>query len=100
MVATETPARPVSPLRRVLLELQLGTGLDDIAQHLGLARDEVEAMVEYWVRRGRLTLRRIDRTCPTGGCGACPAARGNAAECSGSSHDSPALLAISPNRSG
>jgi FeoC like transcriptional regulator len=46
-----------------------GTGLDEIARSLGLARDEVDAMVDYWERRGKLTVERL-RGCSSAGCSA------------------------------
>jgi hypothetical protein len=61
----------VSALRAVLaavLEARPGTGLDDIARRLELSRDEVEAMVDYWARRGVLSVQRL-RGCPGGACG-------------------------------
>lgn len=64
----------MSPLRQVLAEIVASPGersLNDIAQRLDLSRDEVEAMVEYWVSRGRLTVDQIGGGCPPGGCGGC-----------------------------
>ena len=60
----------MSLLRRVLAEVSAAHRLDDIAERLGLSRDEVDAMVEYWVRRGRLSLEEVGG-CPAGGCSGC-----------------------------
>jgi hypothetical protein len=102
----------VSPLRAVLAEVRAagpGRGLDEIAKSLGLARDEVDAMVEYWERRGKLTIERL-RGCPSGGCsakgaGGCAvdggAANGAAGCPVGAGGDGgPVLIAISPRRNG
>ena len=65
-------------------------------------------MVEYWERRGKLTIERL-RGCPSGGCSAkgaagCAvdgAASGTAGCPAGASGDGgPVLIAISPRRSG
>jgi hypothetical protein len=73
-----------------------GTGLAAIAQRLGLSRDEVGAIVDYWARRGELTveaLRGCSGGCP-GGCPArCPLAGGGPAACPG-----PALTVIGQRR--
>ena len=51
--------RRPSPLRAVLAAVRTassGTGLDEIARNLGLSRDEVDAMVDYWEQRGELAV--------------------------------------------
>jgi hypothetical protein len=56
----------VSALRAVLAAVtsaSAGTGLAEIARRLDLSVDEVGAMVDYWVRRGRLVVE------PLAGCG-------------------------------
>ncbi len=61
----------MSALRAVLAAVRAappGTGLDAVARQLDLSRDEVEAMVDYWVRRGELTVEPL-RSCSGGGCG-------------------------------
>jgi hypothetical protein len=111
----------VSQLRAVLaavLAAPPGTGLDRIAERLDLSRDEVEAMVDYWVRRGKLSVRRL-RGCSAGGCSpaggpgcrpgepgcrpgepdgaGCPtigSSRPTIGSAGGSAGDAPALLAI------
>lgn len=63
----------MSLLREVLARVRTaapGTGLDDIARGLGVTRDEVDAMVEYWVRRGELVVDELG-SCSSGGCGGC-----------------------------
>jgi hypothetical protein len=63
----------MSMLRQVLARVRAGppgTGLDDIARGLGVTRDEVDAMVEYWVRRGELVMDELS-SCASGGCGGC-----------------------------
>lgn len=71
----------MSTLRAVLAAVRAarpGTGLDDVARSLGLSRDEVDAMVDFWVRRGELTAEPL-RGCPSAGrCGARDGARGGA----------------------
>jgi hypothetical protein len=66
----------VSPLRAVLAELQAGE-VDPVrlARRLDLSRDEVEAMVDYWVRRERLSVRAVG--CPATGCAGCPVVQGS-----------------------
>lgn len=66
----------MSALRQVLTEIRSapgGTGLNDIARRVGVSRDELDAMVDYWVRRGRLSVEEIGGGCPAAGCGGCSA---------------------------
>ncbi|GGY16408.1 FeoC-like transcriptional regulator [Streptomyces xanthochromogenes] len=58
----------MSTLRQVLAAIEsaarTGAGLDSVARSLGLSRAEVDAMAEYWVRKGRLTREEIGGGCP------------------------------------
>ncbi|MGI5162462.1 FeoC-like transcriptional regulator [Microbispora sp. H10830] len=90
----------MSALRRVLEEITAargGVSLDDIARRLGLGRDEVDAMVEYWVRKGRLSSDDIAAACPSGGCGTCALGDDGKPGC-GTRRDGPVLLAITVRR--
>ncbi|MBT8225583.1 MAG: hypothetical protein HKP61_16575 [Dactylosporangium sp.] len=92
----------MSTLRAVLsavLTAAPGTGLDDIARGLELSRDEVDAMVGYWERRGELTVDRL-LGCSASGCGGCPVAPDRAWCRRPAGGDRPGLLAISPGRRG
>ncbi|MGC9665052.1 FeoC-like transcriptional regulator [Planosporangium sp. 12N6] len=87
---------PVSPLRQVLREIRSAgsVSLDDVARAVGVSRDEVDAMVDYWVRRGRLSVEEIGRGCPSGGCGGCPSGNDGAPGCGTPRSGGPVLLAI------
>jgi hypothetical protein len=91
-----------SPLRRVLAEVRAAadapTTLDGIATRVGVTRAEVESMIDYWARRGRLSVDQIGRGCPGSGCDACPSARSGAPACGSPATGGPVLLAISPTR--
>ncbi|GAB0102082.1 hypothetical protein JMUB6875_10490 [Nocardia sp. JMUB6875] len=82
-----------SPLRRVLAEITESRGdfsLDQIARRVGVSLDEAKAMVDYWVRKGRLSVEQIGSSCPSTGCGGC-------AQSSCPTGDKgPVLLAITP----
>ena len=72
MTVTAQTSAGAGSLRAVLDAVRTaapGTGLDEIARSLGLARDEVDAMVDYWERRGKLTVERL-RGCSSAGCSA------------------------------
>lgn len=89
----------MSTLRRVLAEITAargGTSLDEIARRLGLGRDEVDAMVGYWIRKGRLAAEDIAAACPGGGCGGCAFTRDGGPGCA----TGRTLLAITPRRPG
>lgn len=78
------------PLRQVLAEITAARGNVDlaaIARRVGVSRDEVDSMVAYWVRKGRLAVEEIGSGCPSGGCGGC-----SATACGGAR--GPVLLAI------
>jgi hypothetical protein len=68
----------VSVLRAVLAEIRTAADagevdLDSVAGRLGIGRDELDAMVDYWVGRGRLSLRELGcrvTDCPLGSCAA------------------------------
>lgn len=82
---------PQSPLRRILAEITAAQGdlnLDEIARRIGISRDEADAMIDYWVRKGRLSIERITSGCPGGGCGSC------ADSTCGTRATGPVLLAI------
>ncbi|MFE3192405.1 FeoC-like transcriptional regulator [Nocardia sp. NPDC059240] len=92
MSAPTTPTP--SPLRRVLAEITESRGefsLDQVARRVGVSRDEAQAMVDYWVRKGRLSVEQIGSGCPSTGCGGC-AQTGCSTGVKG-----PVLLAITPN---
>nr|WP_240943038.1 FeoC-like transcriptional regulator [Planosporangium thailandense] len=75
--------------------------LDEVARNVGVSRGEVDAMVDYWVRRGQLTVEEIGRGCPGGGCGSCPSGNGDAPGCGSPTTGGPVLLAITiPTRRG
>jgi hypothetical protein len=68
-------------LRQVLEELKTARGpvnMNDLARQLGVDRDVLESMIEFWVRKGRLqdddqALAAILETCTGGDCaGSCP----------------------------
>ncbi|MGH4028999.1 FeoC-like transcriptional regulator [Actinomycetota bacterium Odt1-20B] len=62
------------PLRQVLAEVRAARGSvrpADIAARVGLAPDEAEAMIDFWVRRGELTREEVGGGCPPAGCGGC-----------------------------
>lgn len=64
----------MSALRAVLAEVRGAsdpTTLDAIARRLQLGRDEVEAMVDYWVGRGQLAVVELATHCPANSCGGC-----------------------------
>ncbi|MBL1073561.1 hypothetical protein JK358_04070 [Nocardia sp. 2] len=84
----------MSPLRQVLAEITAARGgvrLDDVARRVGVSRAEVDSMVEYWVRRGRLSTEAIGSGCPSDGCGTCP----STGSC-GTAPVGPVLIAITP----
>jgi hypothetical protein len=86
-----------SPLRAVLAEVSGGraASLAEVARRVGVSRDEAAAMVEYWVRKGRLTADDLGAACPSGGCGSCSSGHGDRPGCGASSPaDRPVLLAI------
>jgi hypothetical protein len=65
----------VTALRAVLAEVLAGEAdLARLAGKLGIGADEVEAMVDYWVRRGRLAVQPLGPACPSRGCATCPVA--------------------------
>jgi hypothetical protein len=57
-----------------------GSTLDDVAEQLGLTRDDVAAMVDYWVRRGELTIDEVGG-CPPVGCAGCHFGRPGVGSC-------------------
>ncbi|MEN8652567.1 FeoC-like transcriptional regulator [Streptomyces sp. 21So2-11] len=63
----------MNPLRDVLAAVETapaGSTLAGIARDLGISRDEVEAIVEYWAGRGRLRVSAM-APCPPTGCSGC-----------------------------
>lgn len=69
----------MSVLRAVLVEIRAAVAdagevnLDEIAGRLEVGRDELDAMVDYWAARGRLSLRELGcrvTDCPLGSCAA------------------------------
>lgn len=94
-------AAPASPLRRILTEVRAGTAtsLTDLAERVGVSRDEASAMVDHWVRKGRLSIDDVGAACAAGGCGSCSSGNGDQPGCGASSPaDRPTLLAISFRR--
>ncbi len=90
-----------SPLRQVLAEVRAGTAtsLTELASRVGVSRDEVSAMVDHWVRKGRLSADDLGAACPSGGCGSCSSGHGDEPGCGAASpSDRPTLLAISFRR--
>lgn len=90
----------ISILRAVLTAVRTaapGTDLDDIARDLGLHRDELAAMIDYWVHRGELTLDTLGG-CPPAGCTGCPAGRGRTGCPQPSTPGGAHLIAIRPRR--
>ena len=86
-------------LRAVLAEIRAarggGVSLAEVAGRVGVSREEAEAMVEYWVRRGALDTTDIGRGCSSGGCGGCPsAARDGGPGCGTDGPSGPVLVAI------
>ncbi|MCN9243808.1 FeoC-like transcriptional regulator [Streptomyces sp. RY43-2] len=98
------PAPAPSPvgggaLRAVLAEIRAarggGVSLTEVAQRVGVSREEAEAMVEYWVQRGALATTDLGRGCASGGCGGCPsAARDGGPGCGTDGPSGPVLVAI------
>ncbi|MFE9537339.1 FeoC-like transcriptional regulator [Streptomyces sp. NPDC006691] len=90
----------MSLLREVLARIEsaarTGAGLDAVARSMGLSRSEVEAMAEYWVRKGRLTREEIGGGCPPSGCGGCPIANSGCG--TGGGRPAPLLVALRPRR--
>jgi FeoC like transcriptional regulator len=92
-----------SPLRQVLAEVRAGTAssLTQLAQNVGVSRDEASAMVDHWVRKGRLTVDDLGGACASGGCGSCSSGHGDQPGCGAASPaDRPTLLTISFRRDG
>ena len=88
----------MSALRQVLTEVSTGGGtLAQVAARVGVSSDEASAMVDYWVRKGRLTVDDLGNACPSGGCGSCGSGTpdGDAGCGSAGPSDRPVLLAIS-----
>jgi hypothetical protein len=94
----------LSALRQILKEISEargGVGIDDIARKVGVTRDEADAMVDYWVRKGRLSVDDLAAACPSGGCGGCAQGVNGTPGCGSSPRGGPVLLAISiPRRPG
>jgi hypothetical protein len=87
----------VSPLRRLLEEVTAARGgvtMDEIARRVGVGRDEADAMVAYWVRKGRLSVDDLGAACPSGGCGGCALGGDDGRPGCGTRRDGPVLLAI------
>jgi hypothetical protein len=68
----------MSQLQRVLNEIRAGAGatsIDDLARRLNIPRDDLDAMVGYWVHRGELLVEGTVN-CASGSCAGCPVAVG------------------------
>ncbi|MCW2901407.1 MAG: hypothetical protein JWO67_3672 [Streptosporangiaceae bacterium] len=94
----------MSALRQLLKEISEargGVSIDDIARKVGVSRDEADAMVDYWVRKGRLSVDDLAAGCPSGGCGGCAQGVKGKPGCGSSPGNGPVLLAITiPRRPG
>ena len=56
-------------------------------------------MVDYWVRKGRLSVDDVGNACPSGGCGSCGSGHDGGPGCGAAAPtDRPTLLAISVRR--
>jgi hypothetical protein len=91
-------------LHQVLTELACadpGTDLDAIARRLDLGRDELDSMVDYWVRRGRLQRQELRSACPGGGCSRCPTGHRGSPGCGASAANpgNTVLIGITVKRS-
>lgn len=63
----------MSPLHRVLAEIRAApatASLDDLARRLAVSRDELDAMIGYWVHQGELVVEEITG-CASSGCASC-----------------------------
>ena len=88
----------MSVLREVLRRVRTaapGSGLDDIARDLGVSREEVDAMVEYWAGRGELVVDELG-SCASGGCGGCRFSGQGGGCYRPAPRSGPALVAIGP----
>jgi hypothetical protein len=72
-------------LRQVLEELKTAQGpvnMNELARQLGVDRDVLQSMIEFWVRKGRLqdddqALVAVLEACTSGDCaGSCPGPQG------------------------
>ncbi|MPZ84484.1 MAG: hypothetical protein GEV28_30475 [Actinophytocola sp.] len=86
----------MSHLARVLAEIRASTtatGLDELARRLGVSRDDLDALIGYWVHRGELV---VDETigCTAGSCHGCALAAGGCAP----RRSGPVLVTIRPAR--
>ncbi|WP_067541797.1 FeoC-like transcriptional regulator [Nocardia crassostreae] len=83
----------MSALREVLAQITAargGVSLDEVARRIGVSRTEVDAMVDYWVRKGRLSAEPVTSGCPSDGCGGCP----SDGACATPAKPGPVLVAI------
>jgi hypothetical protein len=88
----------MSQLHRVLAEIRAGaaaTSIDDLARRLSIPRDDLDAMIGYWVHRGELMVEGTV-SCGGGSCGGCPVAAGCG---SGQFPRRPVLVTIRPTPS-
>lgn len=89
----------MSQLGRVLTEIRAAptaTSLDELASRLEVSRDDLDAMIGYWVHCGELIVEEISG-CAAGSCGGCPLASRPGSGCAGDPHRSgPVLVTIRP----
>lgn len=86
----------MSELRRVLTEIRAAPpagGLDELARRLGVCRDELDAMIGYWVHRGELVVEEM-AGCTSAGCAGCPMATAARGGCTGPRR--PGVVLLSP----
>lgn len=93
----------VAPLRQVLAEVKSSAGggisLSEIARKVGVSNDEASSMIDYWVRRGKLSVDDLGNACASGGCGSCAHGKDGEPGCGASAPgQGPVLLAISVRR--
>jgi hypothetical protein len=86
----------MTQLLRVLAEIRASTAttsLQELAQRLGVSRDDLDVMIGYWVHRGELIVEE-SAACTTGDCRGCALARRGCTP-----HQSgPVLVTIRPTR--
>jgi hypothetical protein len=70
--------------------------VDELCRRLGLGRDDLDAVVGYWVNRGELV---IEPTCASGSCAGCPLTGGCAYPAQSRYRTTSSALKSAPNRS-
>ena len=90
----------MSALRQVLAEVKASAGggisLAEVARKVGISSEEASSMIDYWARKGRLSVDDIGNACASGGCGSCAHGHNDAPGCGAAAPGKgPVLLAIS-----